>query len=119
MNLELANIPDFEPKPIQFPATEPAFLNYQPDFKKIKQAWHDFGAFKNILVIGNGGSISSFIGIYNAIGTDKNVHILNNTDPEYISNLKSHLQKHQTLVIAISKSGENVTQLESVLQFLD
>src|SRR5579864_7914674 len=117
MHLTTANIPEFEPKKITLP--EAPFLAYQPNFARIKQAKKEFGGFKNILVIGNGGSISSFIGIYKVLGTEKNIAIISSTDPEHILALKKNFPQHETLVITISKSGENITQLEATLQFID
>ena len=120
MNLETANIPDFETKKLSLP--DAPFLSYQPDFSKIKNAWKEFGGFKNILIIGHGGSVSSFAGMYRSLGTfnsEKNVIILSTTDPEYIAEIKKKFFKHETLVLAISKSGENITQLEAALQFID
>jgi|SRR5579872_289952 len=117
MILTSANIPDFENKKISLPEAE--FLSYQPDFAKIKNAWKEFGGFKNILIIGHGGSINSFIGIYQSLGTEKNVMILDTTDPEYIAEIKNKFHKNETLVIAASKSGDNITQIEAFLNFID
>lgn len=118
MHLDTANIPKFEPKEISLPE-EPLFISYKPDFEKIRSAWKEFGMFSNILVIGNGGSITSFMGMQYALGTQKNVFILNTPDPEYITILRRQLRKHDTLVIAISKSGETVSLLESLFHFID
>lgn len=117
MNFQTANIPDFEPKKLNLP--DAPFLSYQPDLAEIKRAWQEFGGFKNILVIAHGGSVTSFLGMYQALGTSKRVVTLSTTDPEYIAQLKKELPKHETLVLTISKSGENVTQLEATLQFID
>jgi glucose-6-phosphate isomerase len=117
MNIEFSNIPSFEPKKVDLP--EAPFLSYKPHFEKIKQAAAEFSAFKNLIVIGHGGSISSFLGMRSAFNLNKNVFILNTVDPEYITQLKNTLQKEETLVITISKSGENITQLEETLQFID
>lgn len=117
MNLDSANIPVFEPKNIALP--DAAFVSYKMDFGRLKRIWQEFGVFENILVIGHGGSVSSFIGMCGSLGTSKNIFILSTTDPEYIFDLKKKLAKHQTLVIAISKSGETVTQVEALMHFID
>lgn len=115
MYLDYANIPLFEPKQIQFP--EVPFMNYRPNFGRLKQLWTEYGAFKNVLVIGYGGSVTSFMGIYQAMGTDKNVVILNTIDPDYIIQVQKGLPKEDTLVIAISKSGDTLTVMDSLMQF--
>ncbi len=44
---------------------------------------------------------------------------MSTTDPDYISELKQRLNPKDTLVLAISKSGETTTQIEALLQFAD
>src|SRR6185503_12939721 len=70
---------------------------------------------------GNGGSINSFIGMYHALHgeLDKKARFLSTIDPDHITRLKKQFKPKDTLVISISKSGENVTQLESTNQFLN
>ncbi len=117
MRLEFANIPSFQPKKAELP--DAAFLSYKPDLEGFKKYWQEFGAFKNILIIGNGGSVTGFMGICRTLGADKNVEILSTVDPEFISDLRRRVKKHDTLVIAISKSGETVSQIEALMHFLD
>lgn len=117
MDLSFANIPTFEDKKVELP--DAAFLSYKPDISGFKKYWQEYGSFKNILLIGNGGSVTGFLGIYQSLGTQKNIEVLSTTDPEYISKLKQRLKKHDTLVIAISKSGQTVTQIEALMHFLD
>lgn len=116
MNFTTANIPEFEPKELNLP--DPAFLAYRPDFPKLKALWKEYGHFQNILVIGHGGSITSFMGFYHVLPHQKNIRILSTVDPDYIERLKLELRPADTLVIAISKSGETVTQLEALMQFI-
>ena len=117
MYLDTANIPEFKARSINIP--DAPFISYQPDLKKVKQYWQQFGMFKNILVIGHGGSINSFVGIHATLGFEKSVYVLSTTDPEYVAELREKLPKHETLVIAISKSGETVTQIEALMSFID
>jgi glucose-6-phosphate isomerase len=117
MRFETANIPPFEDKKINL--VDPPFLGYKPDFAKIKEAWKEFGGYKNILVIGNGGSVTGLIGLLGAFPVKKNVQILSTVDPDYIAELQTSLNKDETLVIAISKSGETVTQIEALMHFID
>lgn len=127
MKLQSANIPEFSPKEAALPDAQ--FLNLRPNFDLYKRTWREFGHFKNILIIGHGGSILSFKGIYSVLGkynpdghqnpNQKHVHFLSTTDPDYIYDLKHHLKKEDTLVLAISKSGQTITQIEALLQFID
>jgi len=99
----------------------PSFISYEPDFKLISKLKNKYKKFENILIVGHGGSINSLVGIYYGLRyqADKKIFFLNTIDPDYIHWLKSNLKPKNTLVIAISKSGENITQLEAVNQFLN
>ncbi len=101
------------------PQEQPLFINYQPDWNHLESIAKKYEDKKNILVIGHGGSITSFYGFYQALSdrASKKAFFLNTTDPDYISDLKRELSPNDTLVIAISKSGENTTQIEALLQF--
>ncbi len=117
MRIETINIPPFEDKKIELP--EPEFLTYQPDFSAMHDAWKKHGGAKNILIIGHGGSVSSFVGFAGALPAAKNIKFLSTVDPDYITELRHTLRRDETIVIAISKSGETVTQLEALMHFLD
>jgi glucose-6-phosphate isomerase len=117
MRIETINIPPFENKPITLP--HPEFLTYEPDFAAMHEAWKKHGGAKNILIIGHGGSVSSAIAFVGAFPTGKNVQFLSTVDPDYIQELRSSLRRDETIVIAISKSGGTVTQLEALMRFID
>jgi glucose-6-phosphate isomerase len=100
---------------------QPPFLSYQPEWGYITVLQKECEKYSNILVVAHGGSVSSFYGLYHAFidVSTKKVRFLNTTDPDYIDHLKSKISTEDTLVIAISKSGDTVTQLEALLHFLD
>ncbi len=116
MHLEFSNISKNESQEVSFP--EAPFLNYKPDLEKIKTLAEKYKQYSNLLIIGNGGSITSTIGLLGVFGTGgKRVEILSTVDPEYIYKLKEELKKEETLVLAISKSGETVSLLEALFHF--
>jgi glucose-6-phosphate isomerase len=121
MKLEFYNCP--QPKELdkaQMPEA-PAFLSYEPNFDQIQKTVEQFSGFKNILIVGHGGSVSSFYGMYYALReqSQKQAYFLSTVDPDYIAELKTFLTPEETLVIAISKSGETITQMEALFQFAD
>lgn len=121
MKLEFYNCP--KPAGIEsvtLPA-EPEFISYRPDFELMKKLAEEYKNYPNVLIIGNGGSINSFYGIYNTLieQVKKRAYFLSTVDPDYIYELKKVLKPENTLVIGISKSGENITQIEMLMQFLD
>lgn len=120
MKLEFYNCP--QPKEIEkiTLSETPEFVRYVPDFELIKNLAKAYEKYKNILVIGHGGSITSFYGFYQALKfqATKQAYFLSTVDPDYIAELKKELTPQDTLVIAVSKSGETITQIEILSQFL-
>src|SRR5581483_365548 len=100
-------------------SAEPAFLSYRPDVAEFKKIAAEFKNYKNILIVGNGGSLNTVIAFCEPLreSLTKAVYYLNTVDPDYIFELKQKLKPAETLVIAISKSGETTTQIESLMQF--
>jgi glucose-6-phosphate isomerase len=121
MKLEFYNCPKSdEISSVKLPET-PEFVKYVPDFDEIKKYAAEYGEYQNILIIAHGGSLTSFYGYYNALKfqAKKKCYFLSTVDPDYIYELKQELKPADTLVISISKSGENTTHLEMTMQFLD
>lgn len=121
MQLKFYNTPAAaEFNPGLLPGQDPDFLSYDPSWDAIATAVKRNQKYKNILIIAHGGSITSFMGIYAAFEehSTKQAYFLSTTDPDYIYELKKKLTPEDTLVIAISKSGETTTQIEALLQFV-
>lgn len=121
MKLEFYNTPKPEKMDAGRLPQEPEFLTYRPDFKLIEDFARNYQKYQNLLIIGNGGSITSFYGFYNALKyqAKKSVYFLTTLDPDYIFELKKTLTPETTLVMSISKSGENTMQLEMTAPFFD
>jgi glucose-6-phosphate isomerase len=120
MNLTFHNCP--EPgsiRDLKLPSS-PEFLSYLPNWQEMEKLKEKYSHLSNILVIGHGGSINTVFAFCQPLVTKlkKRLFYLWTTDPDYIAELKQELKPQNTLVIAISKSGENVTQLEALSQFL-
>jgi glucose-6-phosphate isomerase len=120
MNLEFYNCPppaDFSPK--MLPQEKPAFLEYRPDFAAMEAVVKEYDTYPNILVIGHGGSVTSFYAFYTALKpfAKKKAYFLSSIDPDYIAEIKAETSPDNTLVLAITKSGENTTQIEALSQF--
>jgi len=100
---------------------EPAFALHEPPFGEISSYRKKFRKKKNLLVLGNGGSITSFNAIYGALGhrAKKKASILNTMEPFSVLQAKKENPKSKTLVMPVSKSGNNIDMLEPLFQFLD
>lgn len=101
-------------------STVPEFVTYREDINKLKKELEPYQKYSKIIVIGNGGSITTF-GIYvRALkGNGKKVFLLNTNEPDLIANLKKEFQPIDTIIVCISKSGSNVSPIEALLQFQD
>lgn len=107
-NLETASLPQV-----------PEFVTYRTDLHLLQQYARAYEKYPNVLVIGHGGSINPLIGFYWPLKYQvrKKVRFLSTVDPDYIHELKEELKPEDTLVIAVSKSGETTTQIEALMQF--
>lgn len=121
MKIEFYNCPESQKLDVATLPEAPAFLSYEPNFRQMEVFAEQYKNFKNIVIVGHGGSITSFYGMYNALREQatKQAYFVSTVDPDYIAELKSFLKPEDTLVIAISKSGETVTQIEALFQFTD
>ncbi|OIP06897.1 hypothetical protein AUK41_01215 [Candidatus Berkelbacteria bacterium CG2_30_43_20] len=99
---------------------DPSFTKYKENIAEIKIELENYQKFSNIIVIGHGGSISTFAVYVRALkGNGKKVFLLNTNEIDLINNIKNEYTKLNTVVVCISKSGTNITNLEAVLQFSD
>ncbi|MFA7169875.1 MAG: hypothetical protein WC178_03405 [Candidatus Paceibacterota bacterium] len=95
----------------------PYFSEYTPDLKAILEIAKKYQNKKNIIVEGNGGSISTMRAFWSCFGSDtgKNVFILDTDDPDYIAEIKSRCPIEDTLLIIVSKSGNSVQTISDYL----
>ena len=97
----------------------PKFAEYTPDLEMIKEKASEQD-FENLVVIGNGGSVTSFRAYLYAFLPEisKDVRIVTTMDPDYLNRLSRELDPQETLVMPISKSGETVGVIESLMFFM-
>ncbi len=97
----------------------PFFVDYKFDFNQVKSL--SGYKFDNLIVIGYGGSINSFKAIYyaNMFKVKKNVFFVDTVEPDYLSYIAGRCRKNNTLIVAISKSGNTISLLEDVIFFMN
>ncbi len=96
----------------------PDFVNHQPDFKALEKFAKKFKKFKNILLIGNGGSRTSSLAFYRCLANYRNKKkfiFITSGDPDKIARIKKDYTIKDTLILAVSKSGSNMNVLEALL----
>lgn len=100
---------------------EPEFALHRPPFGEIVDYRKKFRKLKNIVVIGNGGSVTSFQALHGALAekSGKRATVLSTMEPFRVTRVKKENPRANTLVMPVSKSGNNTDMLEASLQFLD
>lgn len=90
-----------------------------PDvIKKSRDFYNNNKHFKNIVVLGIGGSalgLKAILNLYSFSKIERNFYILDNIDPSYLKHIFEKIDLSQSLFFVISKSGETV---ETLSQFL-
>ena len=100
----------------------PAFERHRFDAEGVRRQLASYQKYNNIIIIGDGGSRTSALMYYQALAhqrNDKRIEFLCTMEPDVISALQERYSSQDTLVMPISKSGENVDALEPLLQFLN
>ena len=100
----------------------PAFQQTKPDLNEIKNRSKKYKSYKNIILIGSGGSRTNAWAFYHSLFLKRNktnFEFLSSAEPELIANFKKKYQKKDTLVLIISKSGDNINALEPLFFFLN
>jgi glucose-6-phosphate isomerase len=102
----------------EFDKPRPYFAVHDPGIEGLQSLEKDFD---NLVVIGNGGSVTSFRALNYAFRDqhDKNVEIITTMEPGYLRHVERSLKKENTLVMPISKSGSTTGVIESTLYFLN
>ena len=99
---------------------QPEFSDVKPDLEAIKGAAEKHSR-ENLILIGNGGSVTSFRAFLYAFmpEIDADVRIVTTMEPDYLHRLSQELDPENTVVMPISKSGSTVGVLESLLFFME
>ncbi len=99
----------------------PAFASHEQDLELLRDEVKRISGKKNIIILGHGGSITTFKGILGSLGRfykgDREFFIIDTLDPTHISYVKSRTSPEDSHVIAISKSGNTMTVLELLSVF--
>jgi glucose-6-phosphate isomerase len=99
----------------------PYFAKYEPNIETIEKIGEKYCDKKNIIIEGNGGSISTMRAIYSCFSdqTEQNIFILDTDDPDYIAEIKKKCPKKDTLFMVINRSGNNIQTISGYLAFKD
>ncbi len=99
----------------------PAFDGYKPDFIEIEKLAAKYKDRRNVIVIGNGGSVNSSVAIYESLKdrTSKQAWFVNTMEPDYLREVRKHAPRDISVAVVVSKSGTTLSPLEAMLFFSD
>ncbi|MFC1742190.1 hypothetical protein ACFL3V_06660 [Nanoarchaeota archaeon] len=98
----------------------PDFVDYKEDFEALKNVLNKYKKYENLIIIGNGGSNTSFKAFHQALVPmtyDKRTFIVTTMEPDLLKDIKSFFPKWNTLIMPISKSGTTIGVLEALFAF--
>lgn len=110
-------IENIQPPSIDRLPERPAFTDHQPDLDQLRSI--QTGGYDDLIVVGNGGSVTTFRGLAHAHDTGVRTHIDTSMEPARLNELTDMTDPTSTLVVAVSKSGETRGVLESLQYFLE
>ncbi|MFH1510763.1 MAG: hypothetical protein ABIF10_03660, partial [Candidatus Woesearchaeota archaeon] len=96
---------------------QPEFTVYKENMPALKRAASKFKGEKNLIVLGHGGSINSFKALSCLADPAIRVFAVSTNEPDYLLFLRKKCKPKDTLIVAVSKSGNNVTIIEALLSF--
>jgi glucose-6-phosphate isomerase len=103
-----------------YEAEKPAFEKVPVDIDALEKIALAYKDFRNLILVGYGGSNTSFLSYFKALYSgEKKVFIVNTVDPDYLFDIKSKCKTDDSLVVLISKSGTTAGVLETYFFFQD
>lgn len=100
----------------------PSFETNETDLKTLEAQLKKFKKYKNVILIANGGSRTSARAFYYGLSDFRNkvnFKFVTSPEPRTINNLRKKYTKKDTLVLVISKSGDNINNIEPLLLLMD
>jgi glucose-6-phosphate isomerase len=101
-------------------AEQPIFQKIDEDLELLKTIAEKNKDFKNLILVGYGGSNTSFLSYLKSLYRgDKKVYIINTIDPDYLEDIRLKCSIEETLIILVSKSGTTAGVLQTYFYFQD
>jgi len=92
-------------------------FDYIENLAPLNDALTSYLGKKNIVLIGNGGSITSYDAYIEALGTNKKTYTLWSMEPDFIKEVLDNCPIEETVVVAVSKSGQTLGLIETLSAF--
>ncbi len=94
-------------------------FDYRENIDNLLSTLQPFQNAKNIILVGNGGSITSYDAYLGALGTQKKSYTLWTMEPDFIKEVKDNCPPEESVVVAVSKSGNTLGLIETLSAFLN
>lgn len=121
VNFSNVTVPTSIPESVHNQPTPP-FEQHVEDIASLRERLAPFQQYKNILLVGNGGSIWSLMCYWQALGNKvngKTIIPLTDMEPDYLAIIKAKYTAADSLVVVVSKSGSTVGAVENIFTFWD
>lgn len=121
VNFTNVTVPTAVPESVQNQPTPP-FEQHTENIALLRKRLAPFQDYKNILLVGNGGSVWSLMCYWQALGDKidgKTVVPLTDMEPDYLAIVKAKYVPADSLVVVVSKSGSTVGVIENIFTFWD
>lgn len=115
-----SNLPAIAPS--SPPEADFSYLDHEPDWTLIERLSAKYRFVDKIILVAHGGSVNTFRGIYTALCRPETPEVItvDTNDPSFLKKTKERIvDEDKTLLLSISKSGTNTSQIESTLYFYD
>lgn len=97
---------------------ETEFARHEPDLARVREK-AEAHELESLVVVGNGGSVTSFRALAAALPTEVDTEIVDTMDPARLRDVAERHPQDGTVVMPVSKSGSTVGVLEAFLYLRD
>jgi len=94
-------------------------FDYREDIEYLDKELEEFQNLKKVIVVGNGGSITSYDAYLGALGSSIQSDTVWTMEADYLNEVKKRSPIDETVVVAASKSGKTLGQIEALMAFAD
>lgn len=112
IKLDLTNI-------VSAPDDWSEIFDYHEDIDTLENALEQYKGIKKIILVGNGGAITSYDAYYNALVPKTASETVWTMEPDYLEKVRKESPIEDTIIVAASKGGNTLGQIEALLYFAD
>lgn len=119
--VEIGHVSDHKRSVERLPQkTEPEFSRREYEHPETEEIYGRYDA-NTLIVVGKGGSINGFRSLYYSLidQAQVNVRIVTTNEPDYLNRLSREIDSSNTVVCAVSETGEDASTIEAFSYFVE